>query len=95
MSQCLPLPEHLNKGSDSDILRFVVLRAIVYAFNSKDLKTLADKSGVRADSLTRFIANGAFTPRAANRIEKAVGRDFIRWEWLVNPVISFKNGDII
>lgn len=93
MSQPLPFPKHFD--SDSDLLRFVIVRAALYSLNSKEIKAVAAASGLRADTITRSICAGKFSTRAANRIEKACGRDYIRWEWLVNPRISLENGSIV
>lgn len=89
----LPIKKELLQ-TDSDILAFLIARAGVYAFNARDLKTMAHKSGLRADNLSRFIRDGKFSVAAAEQIEKVCGREYVRWEWLVNPVRCMESGEI-
>jgi hypothetical protein len=88
------LPDYLETATDSETLRFLISRASVYKFNCSRLVSLSKATGIRADLISRYIANGAFTTKAATRIENAVGRDLVHWEWLVNPVHCLKSGDI-
>lgn len=93
MTIAIPTP-NLTGCSDTEVLRFVILRAGLYKFKCAHLAVIAGKAGMRPDALARFINNGVFSTKAANAIEKAVGRDLIHWEWLVNPMISAQRGDI-
>lgn len=80
--------------TDTEILNFVISRANIYAFNARDLKTMAHKSNIRADNLSKFIREGRFPVSTAEKIEKACGREYVRWEWLVNPTACMENGEI-
>lgn len=93
MSQ-LPLPTRLSNAEASEILNFLIGRANVYAFNARDLKTFAHRCNMRADNLSKFIREGRFPVPTAEKIEAACGRRYVRWEWLVNPVLCMGNGEI-
>lgn len=95
MSQFL-LPKFLSAPDieAEQILRFLIARANIYAFNAVDLKTMAYRSNMRADMLSRFIREGRFTVDSALKIENACGREYVQWEWLCNPVGCMENGEI-
>lgn len=90
----LPLPSHLQAAEPEQILRFLVIRAGLYSLNSTLITEIAGKCKIRPDIVSRFIREGHFTSKAALKIENGLGRDFIRWEWLVNPTECVKNGSI-
>ena len=90
----IPLPGYLSGAEANEILNFLIGRANIYAFNARDLKTFAHECGVRADNLSRHIREGRFPVPFAEKIEAACGRHFVRWEWLVNPVLCMENGEI-
>jgi len=90
----LPLPAHLNKGDAEAVLRFIISRAGLYALNSALVRDVAKKCELRADVLSRFLREGHFTPKAAMKIENGLGREYVHWEWLVNPQESVRNGSL-
>lgn len=95
MSENLPLPDHLASASDQEIIRFVLIRASVYAFNSPSFSGLSKMSGLHRLLIMRSISNGRFSPKAAQVLENACSRQYLHWEWLVNPSLCLKNGMII
>lgn len=90
----IPLPEHLKIAGAEDILRFVISRAGLYCSNIITIKEVAEKCDLRPDVVSRFIREGHFTPAAAMKVESGLGRDYIKWEWLVNPVQCVRNGSM-
>lgn len=90
----LPLPQHLQNADAEHVLRFVVSRAGLYSHNASSIKEIADLCGLRPDILSRFFREGHFTPRAAAKIENGLGREYVKWEWLVKPCESVKNGSM-
>lgn len=90
----LPLPTHLLEDDAPNALRFLVTRAGLYSINSSVIRDIAFQCKMRPDALSRFIREGYFTPKAAEKVEKGLGRDFIRWEWLVSPTNCVKNGSV-
>lgn len=93
MSQ-LPLPAHLKTGNAEHVLRFVVTRAGIYAVNSGLVRDIAHRCKMRPDAVSRFMREGHFTAKAAVKIETGLGREYVHWEWLVNPLESLKNGSL-
>lgn len=90
----LPLPAHLQNGDAEHVLRFVVTRAGLYSRNTALIREIAEACNLRPDVLSRFFREGHFTPKAAMKIENGLGRQYICWEWLVNPLQSLKNGSM-
>lgn len=89
------LPSCVNREDSEQIVRFVVSRAALLSKNTVLVREIADICGLRPDVLSRFMREGRFTTRAAMIIENGLGRDFIQWEWLVNPVECVRNGSLI
>ena len=89
------LPACVDRDDAEQIVRFVVARAGLLSKNRVLVREIAEICDFRPDVLSRFMREGRFTMRAAMMVEAGLGRDFIQWEWLVNPVECVRNGSLI
>lgn len=73
-------------------LNFLIKVACAYGTTSGTIGELSELTGIGKSSITAAKQKGRFGETNARRMQDFVGRDLIKWEWLVdtNAVISEK-----
>jgi len=67
-------------------LKFMLGMATMRRFGKSSVRGLAEHIPYNHSSIFNAIDRGSFTSDMASAIEKVVGRDELRAEWLVNPL---------
>lgn len=67
-------------------LHYLIYDAALKSVTGGSISAFAEFCDVDRSTIHTFIAKGSFSPRTATRIERACGRDVIRWEHLVYPL---------
>jgi hypothetical protein len=67
-------------------LMYMLMHAALQTVPKGCMTKFAAHCSVDRSSLYKFCERGEISARTATAIEKAVGRDLIRHEWLMNPL---------
>ena len=81
----LILPVWFDRASNQEKIGFLIGYAAAYATPKGTITELCEITRISSASIHHGKKAGYLGESIARRIEACVGREIIRWEWLVNP----------
>jgi transcriptional regulator with XRE-family HTH domain len=69
-------------------LKYILTLTAAKHTGRQSIRALAERCGMNHSTISLYIRKGAFSEKAAKRIEEVIGREEIAAEFLMNPFVE-------